>query len=287
LFEAGNSNQQSTYHGGGLGAKHTLSSPTSLAFGLFGEMATIHDSHVLGHGPEETEETPVDGVGPTLHVANLSFYDGGTASHLDMLHDTPVGMGIAWDHDRVYWVFDGGHSSITRYDFKEVHELGGDDHSDGEIRRYVEGSVSHDPVAPSHLELDEATGLLYIADTGNNRIAVLDTSAGTDGEPITPNYDDCYLVSMEGGVIETLVDGEEIGLEKPSGLALIGDHVLVTDNGTSKILAFDKVTGELIDWLETGLPAGSLMGLTTDQEGGLFLVDAVANHVIHLRVADE
>ena len=35
-------------------------------------------------------------MGPTLWDGNLNIYDGGHASHLDMLHNSPNGAGIAW-----------------------------------------------------------------------------------------------------------------------------------------------------------------------------------------------
>src|SRR5690606_38485909 len=118
-----------------------------------------------------------------------TIYDSGHASHLDMLHNSPNGVGIAWDHDNVYWLFDGFHESITRYDFRNDHGLGGEDHRDGIIRRYVEGEVSYVPEVTAGMEIDHATGLLYFSDPGNARIAVLDTTSGAPGGPIGPNYD--------------------------------------------------------------------------------------------------
>ena len=70
----------------------------------------------------------------------------------------------------IYWVFDGYHSSIVRYDFATPHEIGGHDHSDGKVWRYDEVSVSRQEGVPSHMILDDNTGFLYIADTGNQRI---------------------------------------------------------------------------------------------------------------------
>ena len=57
------------------------------------------------------------------------------------------------------------------------------------MRRYVEGYVKGAAGVPSHLALDRASGLLYIADTGHSRIAVLDTNTGT----------------LSGAIIRTLI----------------------------------------------------------------------------------
>ena len=78
-------------------------------------------------------------------------------------------MGIAWEKDNVYWVFDGYHSSITRYDFNEDHGPGGTVHDDGTVSRYVEGKVKRVANVVSHMEMDRESNLLYVADTGNNR----------------------------------------------------------------------------------------------------------------------
>ena len=55
--------------------------------------------------------------------------------------------------------------------------------------------------------------------------------------------------------------------------------VFVTDNETSKVLAFD-LTGNLLDWLDTELPPGSLMGITFDARGRLLVVDALGSRVL-------
>ena len=121
---------------------------------------------------------------PNVSEVVLSGEDGNRiqlAWHHD--HEGPI------DHGNAFWVFDGYHSSITFYDFHTDHGLGGTDHSDGEIARYVEGEVQRRMEVPSHMALDRDTGLLYISDTGNSRIAVLDTAVGEVAAAIVPNYD--------------------------------------------------------------------------------------------------
>lgn len=260
----------------GPGGSHFLAKPSALAFGAESTFATIHDEDQ----PTQGEATPADFMGPTLWTSDREEFDGGDEGHVDMLHNSPLGAGIAYDGaDHVFWVFDGFHSAISRYDFGVPHTLGGTNHSDGEIARYVEGDVAYAAGVASHLELDTETGLLYIADTGNSRIAVLETTSGSPGSSIAPNYDGVDQFAMSSATITALVgSGGEAMLQSPSGLALAGDVLFVSDNATSRILAFGK-DGTLLDWLETGLPAGSLQGLTV-KGGAIYAIDTPGNTVL-------
>ena len=266
------------FHEDAGGSAHFLSHPSAFAFGAPYEMASIHETHE--HTPLTADDTPDEFMGPVLHDANLAIFKAGWSCHLDMIHNSPLGMGIAWDHERVYWVFDGYHASIARYDFGEDHDHGGEDHSDGDTRQYVEGAVRRMAGVPSHMVLDHDTGLLYIADTGNARLAVLDTATGTIGGNIFPEFDMATVRRVNGAEIETLPT-ETIDLEQPSGIELYEGHLWVTDNATSRIYAL-TLDGDVVDWLDTGLPAGSLMGITFDALGRLHIVDAVGNQVLRI-----
>ncbi len=273
----GASNQSAVWRGGRTIGRHFLPRPSGIAFGDAGDFATIHEEDRITQ-----PTTPGDFMGPTLWPSNLSIFDGGHAGHIDMLHNTPNGMGIAWESGNAYWVFDGYHASITRYDFRRDHGPGGSDHSDGHIVRYAEGQVSRVEGVPSHLAFDAPTRTLYIADTGNNRIATLDTESGSRGGSIQPNYDGVVQYAMTGAALGTFVDGASSGLSAPSGLELHDGHVFVGDNATGIISAF-AMDGELVDWLDTELPAGALTGLAFDTNGRLYYLDAIGGRV--LRVA--
>lgn len=271
LSDAGTDAQSSRHWRDSFSGAHFLAKPAALAFGASGSLATIHDED------EKTQSmTPTDFMGPTLWTSDPEEFDGGHEGHLDMLHNSPNGTGIAWETDNVYWVFDGYHSSITRYDFQSDHGLGGTDHSDGIVHRFVEGEVAYADGVSSHLVFDAETALLYVADTGNGRIAVLDTTTGEEGSRITPDYDGGRQRSWDGAEIWTLTDEE---LVAPSGLEIHDDLLWVTDNATSRILAYD-LDGTLIDWVDTGLPEGALMGIAFGPEGDLFLVDAAGDQVL-------
>ena len=266
---------------------HFMVFPSSLAFGGTGYTSTVQDrpstdlenGRCLATVHETDDPTPyTDGapgtfMGPTLWTADSQVFDGGHASHYDMLHNSPNGMGIAWQEGNTYWVFDGYHSAVTRYEFHGDHGPGGGNHADGDVARFVSGEVSRMANVPSHMVLDHETGLLYIADTGNARIAVLDTTSGSRGRSIGPNYDGTRQYTIDGAEIGTLVDAADIGIERPSGIEFHQGMIFVSDNATGRIVAL-TMDGALVDWLDTGLGNGALKGIAFHPDGDLYLVNA-------------
>lgn len=262
--------------------QHFMAQPAALAFGDgTGSFATAHEEDDYTQGPPPSG-TPQDFMGPTLWTASSAIFEGGDISHLDMLHNSPNAMGIAWEQANVYWVFDGFHSSLTRYDFGDDHGLGGTDHADGICTRYAEGQVVRVPDVPSHVIHDPASGLVFACDTGNNRIVALDPSTGTNGGSTSPNYDGGMQNKVNGAVLTTLVDGVDVGMVAPSGLELHDDLLFVSDNATSRVMAF-ALDGTLVDWLDTGYPPGTLMGMAFDpRDGSLYVVDAINYRVLRI-----
>jgi sugar lactone lactonase YvrE len=202
---------------------------------------------------------------------------GQNGSHLDMLHATPFGMGVAHQSDALYWAFNGDAGAIDKYDFKSSHEPGGADHSDGEIYRYVLGQVARMPEVPSHPAFDSARKTLYIADTGNHRVVSLDTAAGSVAsdqfEVFDPVQAHDYVELV--GLVDVVPPGT---LEAPSGIAWFADLLFVTDNATSRIHAFDP-TGKLVRTLDTGLPPGTLAGVTVGPDKKMYFGDLLSAEV--------
>jgi len=266
--------QESDYYWSANGSNHFLAKPAALAFSLDNyDFATIHEEDELTQG---IGGTPEDFMGPTLWTGKQWQFDGGHSSHLDMLHNSPNGVGIAWVEGNAYYVFDGYHDSITFYDFHDDHGLGGADHSDGEILRCVEGEVSYVEGVGSHLVYDDNDELLYIADSGNNRIAVLDTTTGEMGGVLTPNYDGLgpgNFNHIDDAELDTLIDGVDHGLELPSGLEIHDDIIYVGDNATGWIHAF-MMDGTYITGLDLGLDAGALQGFAIHDDALWFTNEA-------------
>lgn len=263
---------------GRAGAEHFLAQPSALAFGAPGFLATAQETDRITQ-----TTTPADFMGPTLWDSNYDVFDGGHASHLDMLHNSPNGNGIAWETGNVYWYVDGAHRALTRYDFVRPHAHGGEDHSDGIVNRYATGMLQFVAGVSAHLEFDHSNGKLYMSEPGANRIAVFDPAGATMGSRILPDYDGSLQRRMTGGTLETFIDGAAFDLQRPSGLALVNDVFYVTDNATSVIAAFDR-EGHRIDWVDLSslTPTGSLQGIALDARGWIYVTDSVNHRVLEV-----
>ena len=253
-------------------AWHFMRRPTSIAFGTNGNLATCGEARTANY-----EDQPSNYNGPTLWSSDPAIFGvppkpGQNGTHLDMLHETPFCMGIAHERDNVYWTFNGELGALDRYDFNEPHQIGGEDHADGELFRYVEGAVARTPEIPSHLAYDQEERVLYVADTGNGRVARLDATGGEESGVIDTNEHIHKAVQMSGVTLEDFVPPGT--LETPSGLVFHDGHLYVTDNATSRIYAFDR-SGALVRSLDTGLPSGSLAGIAIGPDGRAYLSDLV------------
>lgn len=264
-------------------ALHFMEQVTGIAFG--GDATTIGKPGTFGTCGESRntyngQEAENDFMGPVLWSSDLTVFakhnPNGLGSHLDMLHNTPLCMGIAHEADNKYWVFNGLAGSIDRYDFVADDGIGNDNHGDGLTWRYAEGQVKRVANVPSHLAWDAATSTLYIADSGNARVATLDMTTATDGMVVagfeTP------IKKMTGATIETFAVGD---IQTPAGIELYEDLVFVSDYGNSVIAAFD-MQGELVNYIDTGLPLGSLGGLAFGPDGKLYFADLLGDRVMRI-----
>ncbi len=250
-------------------------------FGLPGTFATCGESR----NTYNDTQPPNDFMGPALWSSDLTIFaelnPNGLGSHLDMLHCSPLCMGIAHQEANVYWTFSGLSGAITKYDFMTDNGIGNDDHSDGTAFQYVTGQVAYQPGVPSHLAYDATDRMLYIADTGNARVARLDTTTGTAGEPIPPLEPMIAFNRIDGAALTEIVPASSGLVERPSGIELRNGFLYVTDNANGRISAFD-LTGQRVNWLDTALPAGSLAGLTFGPDGRIYFVDMLGDRVLRI-----
>lgn len=264
---------------------HFMSHPSSLAFGDTGTLATAHEEDAPTQGPVSAGGTPGNFMGPTLWQSGYDEFDGGHASHIDMLHNSPNAVGIAWETGNAYWVADGEHHALTRYDFRTPHQPGGVDHSGALVRRFVEGEIGYVEGVSGHVEFDHELNRVYFADPGNHRIGSLDPAKGMPTVNISPNYDGSPTSQrrMMGVATTTLFDGATVGMMAPSGLALVGRQLYVTDNATSRIYAL-TLEGQVVDWVDLSgtVPPGGLQGITLDAEGRIYVVDSAGDRVIEV-----
>ena len=141
-----------------------------------GSPAVTHPQRIRGSLPPASHRRlPNFFMGPTLYDTRVSTVNsrqqpcqsGETCFliHVDMLHESPLCMGLVHDdnattdvsgmglYSNVYWAFGGGHRQLVRFDFESDHGPGSMDHSRASVRRHHIGS-SHlltSPHISSHL----------------------------------------------------------------------------------------------------------------------------------------
>jgi len=268
-------------------ALHFMAEPASITFGALettfgkpGTFATCQESRNTYDGKAKYD----DFMGPTLWSSDFEVYAVknpiGLGSHIDMLHNTPLCMGIEHDSGNVYWALGGLSGAIYRYDFGKDHGIGMDDHSDGTVYEYVTGQVKYAPGIPSHLALDRVDHYLYAADTGNGRVVRLDVTTGTKGEALHTHEPTGESRKVDGAILDVTVPPGV--LEQPSGLELRGELVYVSDHATGVIAAFRK-DGTEVRRLDTGLGPGALAGMAFGPaDGRLYFVDMKGNRVLRV-----
>ncbi|OSZ78145.1 hypothetical protein CAP35_07735 [Chitinophagaceae bacterium IBVUCB1] len=196
-------------------------------------------------------------------------------SHIDMLHQSPFGMGVAYDNARIYWYFDGHNSNICKYDFATPHGIGEDDHSDGKIHRYTDVIVTRKPNVPSHMALDKANNWLYYIDGGTNRVMRMKTNTGTIGAnltvPSTGSEPLAEYKAVTGATVEVVVS---TGITSPCGIDYRNGRIIVSDNTTGNIHVYN-VTGTMpavsVGTLITGGPG--VMGVRIDLNNKIWYVN--------------
>lgn len=265
---------------------HFMNNPLALAFSRTRvEFATAQDTANDYNG----KAAPNHFMGPTLWTADRQVYQGGAASHLDMLHHSCFAVGIAagarptaGPDRREYWVFNGESGCIDRYFFNAPHVLGGHDHADGETYRYGSG-LRRVANVPGHLALDETSGVLYIADTGNGRVAKLDTKLPVTGATPTAGHHNETTIKRVPNA--TLASVTQTGvLSRPAGLILSGGLLVVSDHGTGRIVVLHP-DGTVLGDADTGLGAGALMGLVEAPGGKLWALDGRGHRLVEVSVA--
>jgi len=105
-------------------------------------------------------------------------------------------------------------------------------------------------------------GRIYVADTGNNLIRVIDgtdvyTIAGSVVFPAGPGWDDMPIGDF--------ADGAYAMFNQPVGIAIWDDAIIVADSANHRIRVVDKATGYTRTLAGSGFP-GYLGGLPTEAE---------------------
>lgn len=145
-------------------------------------------------------------------------------SHLDMLHESPLAMGIAHDKGNAYFLLDGcgsrdsnkqclGNGHLMRYDFNRDHQEGNGFHGDGIVWRYPEIDFKRDKDIPSGmLVLDD---WLYFSNTGMGKVERVATTRG-NVQTVVKSWSDKY---DQGQVGTGIISWEDV-----KGVSMDGDE---------------------------------------------------------------
>ena len=206
-------------------------------------------------------------------------------SHWDMLHQSPFSVGIAAETANIYWLFDGFHNTIAKYNFQEPHsdhEHGGEDHSDGLVYRYDEVVVERVSGLSSHMVIDQGSDLLYVCDTGNNRIIRMNINSGSINYSLTPygeNIEGYY--SMHNAEYETVIDS---GLINPTGIDIYNNYLLVSDYSNGEIIIYNieqQNNFQEIKRIQTNL-SNDIMGIKVGPDGSIWYVCTNSNKLYQI-----
>jgi hypothetical protein len=265
---------------------HFMINCPAFAMSDTGDFTTVQE--VLNSTGHQTETF----MGPVLWTSDTNvfarYYQSNwdpsepLGSHIDMLHQSPYAMGVAWEKDNIYWVFDGYNGNIVSYNFQTPHDIGADDHSDGILKRYTEVQVKRTVDKPSHMVIDHKTGWLYIVDNGNKRVLRLDINSGTRSTNISNPYEPLEeYYRMRSVKWEVFIDS---GLVMPVGIDVMDGRLVVTDNSNGDIIFYDLTKNKKnaeIGRVKTG--KAGIAGITIAPDSTLWYVNTTANEVVHLQ----
>ena len=285
FYDAGTPTQHSEYRHDSHSA-HFMLYPSAIAMGSkdSGYFGTA------GEGLNSNGNTTSTFMGPVLWNSDTSFFarinqnnwvsGQPLGSHLDMLHQSPYSMGIAFDSANSYWVFDGFHNCLFHYNFETSHGYGNDDHSNGEILKYKEVKLKRIASLPSHMIVDKSSGWLYIVDNGNKRIVRVATKSGTLGVPITAPNETLQEYAEMTGVTWQTVDS---GFANLSGIDYFDGRLIVGNYGTGDIRVYNTTTIQKPTYLGT-IQTGDagMMGLKIGPDSNIWYVNRTKNQVVKL-----
>lgn len=287
LHHAGSQQQQVTYKKDSR-AYHFMWRTMALSFGGNGAFATAEN------GQSGDGDAQYMFMGPTLWSADTSIFaskyqtsDDFLASHLDMLHQSPEGLGIAHERGNSYWILDNYYHDLVRYDFRDPHEVGGTDHRDGVIRRYSDVVIGRaQRNRPAHIALDTATNWLYYIDPATNSLHRLDIRSGSYAKNLTmpaeSEEDVAEFSAYTNARVDSLfsIEGTElVGMDIKDGMLIVGDRL----HGTIFVYDLRDSLPSLRGTLATG--ATELLGIEIGPDRHIWFVDRASGTVNRLETS--
>ncbi|KAG1660112.1 hypothetical protein FOA52_015092 [Chlamydomonas sp. UWO 241] len=262
---------------------HYMARLTSVAFGRNGMLATCQES-----------ENDYDGLSDKNYfMENEKYYDG-LSDKNDFVTETAWGT-VLWAagarYDPNSEKYTTTKLTLLRYDFERPHTtVGLVDHSLANIRRYHDVEVTRVAGVPSHLAVDPHSSALFIADTGGDRVIIVDRTTGIFDRHARADQDGEYSVftssapTFEYSIYKCVAHRVFANVTRPSGIAVNKHFVFVAEHDTGLISAFDKSTGAHVRTVSSGTGPG-LMGLELGPDGALWFVNGAANRIGRLAAA--
>lgn len=251
--------------------RHFFSYPTSLAFNKDGYWANSSFFNNNGNN------------GPTLWTSDFSIYADSikytlNGSHNSMLHESFTSLGIAADETNTFWTLDGTTGDVVSYNFGKGHYPGGDDHTDGTIRRYsLPNTIKPVDGLPSHVCYNTQTGDLYVVDALRRQIVRLNTRNGTISRT-KQGIDNPKEYSIMTAQSDVLVNN--LPLRMPCGIDTDGNRLYISDYETGRIAVLELKTGQVLSTIET--KSRGIMGLYIDKAGHLWYVNQLTNELVKI-----
>jgi hypothetical protein len=266
---------------------HFMIRSTAIAIGNNGNFGSAQEAKNTSSSPTSTFMGPALWSTDTAVFARINqnnWVDNQPlGSHLDMLHQSPFGMGIAHDHDNVYWYFDGYNGNICKYDFAMPHSIGGDNHANGIIHRYTSATVTRKANLPSHMVLDKENNWLYIIDGGGNKIIRLKTTSGTVGAslpvPATANEPLAEYKEVTGATIETVAS---MGFTAPCGIDYKNNRLVVSDNTTGELIIYDVTNMPATEVGRINTGAAGVMGVRIANDNRIWFVNNTTKELVRI-----
>jgi DNA-binding beta-propeller fold protein YncE len=188
------------------------------------------NNRVLVYNTDE-DSNLIDNI-PDYVLGQSNFYtnsSGATSSTLN----TP--SGITYNTGSFLFVVDSGNNRVLVYDISSI--------TNGEAAVNVLGQPDFTTVsagttaaklsAPQGVAYDGASGNMYVADTGNNRVIIYDVSSITDGE-------NAIHVAGQSDFTSSASANTQTGMNSPVDVVIESDNRLfVSQSGNNRVTVYD------------------------------------------------
>ena len=130
--------------------------------------------------------------------------------------------------------------------------------------------------------IDRGSDLLYVCDTGNNRIIRMNINSGSINYSLTPygeNIEGYY--SMYNAEYETVIDS---GLINPTGIDIYNNYLLVSDYSNGEIIIYNieqQNNFQEIKRIQTNL-SNDIMGIKVGPDGSIWYVCTNSNKLYQI-----